>query len=250
MGLPTACPLATVLTPTSGILLYADKEHSFTLGDLNGGIPWQEALQEFLAHQPSLLKVWPLITAVVQEAMKALRGLEEKDFEDSEHNRRSQTESRSSHDDDHDHDDADDDGHLPDDAADDDADNDADDGDGHEDKDPLKEPKVPIHRRSTRSWIDALPNSGAAAFPTRWVRNVSIFDLSLRRRHHGDPHMMQGNAGAYPQLPSAAFPKRGSPSNPVLYDTHGAFSFSSYGPGYGAYSRLPLPPATASPAPA
>jgi len=66
MGLPTACPLATVLTPTSGILLYADK-------DLNGGIPWQEALQRFLADQPSLLK----------EAMKALRGLEEKDFEES-----------------------------------------------------------------------------------------------------------------------------------------------------------------------
>ena len=85
--------------------------------------------------QASPYEVWPLITAVVQEAMKALRGLEEKDFEDSEHNRRSQTESRSSHDDDHDHDDADDDGHLPDDAADDDADNDADDGDGHEDKD-------------------------------------------------------------------------------------------------------------------
>jgi len=61
--------------------------------------------------------------------------------------------------------------------------------------------------------------------------------------------MMQGNAAAYPQLPSAAFPKRGTPSNPVLYDTNGAFSFSSYGPGFGAYSRLPLPPATASPAP-
>eukprot|EP00439_Symbiodinium_sp_Y106_P067391 s1002_g11.t1 len=50
--------------------------------------------------------------------------------------------------------------------------------------------------------------------------------ISLRRRQHGDSYMMQGNAGAYPQLPSAAFPKRGTPSNPVLYDTNGAFSFS------------------------
>ncbi|CAJ1390937.1 unnamed protein product [Effrenium voratum] len=46
---PDAAPLAALLTPESGLLLYRDQE-------LNGGLKWQEALQRFLGDQPALLR--------------------------------------------------------------------------------------------------------------------------------------------------------------------------------------------------